>query len=129
MLVTSGLLSVNQRSATRNLKNTRSFGKNYSPSFPRYDTDRIENDASNNSSLPRERVTDTFRIENNASNNCSIVAFAFDIEVTFLPSRRLATYTYRHTDRREGLMKQALEMDSGAMMYTPGFIKIGSGIQ
>jgi hypothetical protein len=26
-------------------------------------------------------------------------------------------------------MKYVVEMDSGAMMYIPGFIKIGSGIQ
>jgi hypothetical protein len=26
-------------------------------------------------------------------------------------------------------MKYAVEMDSGAMIYMPGFIKIGSGIQ
>jgi hypothetical protein len=26
-------------------------------------------------------------------------------------------------------MKYAVEMDSGAMIYTPSFIKIGSGIQ
>jgi hypothetical protein len=48
--------------------------------FPWYDTDRIENDVSNNS---------------------SIVACVFVIAVTFLPGRCLATiggYIYRHTD-------------------------------
>jgi hypothetical protein len=34
----------------------RSSGKNKSPTYFWYDTNRIENDASNNSSLPRERV-------------------------------------------------------------------------
>jgi hypothetical protein len=29
----------------------------------------------------------------------------------------------------EGFMKYAVEMASGVMMYIPGFIKIGSGIQ
>jgi hypothetical protein len=32
-----------------------------------------------------------------------------------------------HTD--EGFMKYAIEMSSGAMIYIPSFIKIGSGIQ
>jgi hypothetical protein len=36
-------------------------------------------------------------------------------------------YTYRHTDWREGFMKYAVEMDSGAMIYT--YIKNGSDIQ
>jgi hypothetical protein len=43
----------------------------------------------------------TGRIENDASNNSSIVACVFVTAVTFLPSRCLATirrYTYRHTD-------------------------------
>jgi hypothetical protein len=29
----------------------------------------------------------------------------------------------------EEFMKYAAEMDSGAMVYTPGFVKISSGIQ
>jgi hypothetical protein len=53
---------------------------------------------------------------------------------TCLPSRYLATiggYTYRHTDKWEGFMKYAVEMGSGAMIYTyiPSFIKTGSAIQ
>jgi hypothetical protein len=39
-----------------NLNWTRSSKKNYSPAFLWYDMDRIENDASNNSSFPREVV-------------------------------------------------------------------------
>jgi hypothetical protein len=35
---------------------TGSFGKNESPIYLWYDTDLIENDASNNLFLPRERV-------------------------------------------------------------------------
>jgi hypothetical protein len=38
-------------------------------------------------------------------------------------------YTYRHRDSRKGFMKDAAEMGSGAMIYIPSFIKIGSGIQ
>jgi hypothetical protein len=34
----------------------KKFWKNSSPTFLWYDTDRIENDASNNSFLPRERL-------------------------------------------------------------------------
>jgi hypothetical protein len=30
---------------------------------------------------------------------------------------------------REGFMKYAVEMGSGAIIYTPSFMKIGSGIQ
>jgi hypothetical protein len=33
------------------------------------------------------------------------------------------------TDGREGFMKYAVEMGSGAMIYIPSFIKIGSGTQ
>jgi hypothetical protein len=33
------------------------------------------------------------------------------------------------TNRWEGFMKYAVEMGSGAMIYIPSFIKIGSGIQ
>jgi hypothetical protein len=32
-------------------------------------------------------------------------------------------YKYRHTDWLEGFMKYAAEMGSGAMIYTPSFIK------
>jgi hypothetical protein len=51
-----------------------------------------------------------------------------------LQSRCLAkikNYTYRHTDRWEGFMKHAVEMGSGAMIYSyvPSFIKNGSAIQ
>jgi hypothetical protein len=41
----------------------------------------------------------------------------------------LGGYTYRHTDWWEGFIKYADEMDSGAMIYIPRFIKTGSGIQ
>jgi hypothetical protein len=34
-----------------------------------------------------------------------------------------------HTDWREGFMKYAVGMGSGAMIYIPSFIKTGSGIQ
>jgi hypothetical protein len=37
-------------------------------------------------------------------------------------------HTYRHTGLYEGYIKYAVEMDSGAMVYIPSFIQIGSGI-
>jgi hypothetical protein len=49
-----------------------------------------------------------------------------------LPSRCLATigvYTYRHTDWWEVFKKYTIEMGSGAVIYMPNFIKIGSDIQ
>jgi hypothetical protein len=49
-----------------------------------------------------------------------------------LPSRCLATfggYIYRNTDWWEGFFNSAIEMGSGAVIYLPSFIKIGSGIQ
>jgi hypothetical protein len=61
-------------------KQTRNSGKNESPTFLWYYTDRIESYASNNSST---------------------VACVFVAAVTFLPSRCLAAiggYTYRRTD-------------------------------
>jgi hypothetical protein len=78
----------------------RSCGKNESPTFLWYDTDRIEN---------------------NESNNSSIVMCVFVAAVTFLPSRCLTMirgYTYRHTDWWKGFMRCAIEMGSVAMIYT-----------
>jgi hypothetical protein len=72
------------------------------------------------------------RIENDASYNSSIVAFEFVAAETVLQSRCLemiGRYTYRHTDWWEGFMNYANEMGSGAMIYIPVFIKIGSMIQ
>jgi hypothetical protein len=40
---------------------------------------------------------DKDRIENDASNNSSIVAYVYVAAVTFLSNRCLAAYTYRHT--------------------------------
>jgi hypothetical protein len=75
---------------------------------------------------------DTDRIENDASNNDSIVACVFVATVKFLteplPSNE-REYTYRYTDWWEGFMKYAVEMGWGAMTYIPSFIKIDSGIQ
>jgi hypothetical protein len=75
---------------------------------------------------------DTNRIENDAFNNSSIVACVFVAAVTSLPSRCLATRggcTHRHTDRCERFMTYALKMGSCVMIYLPSFIQIGSGIQ
>jgi hypothetical protein len=71
---------------------------------------------------------DTDRIENDASNN-SIVARVFVAAVKSLPSRCLATiggYTYRLMG---GIFNSAVEMGSCAVIYVPSFIKIGSGVQ
>jgi hypothetical protein len=73
----------------------------------------------------------TGRIENE-SNNSFIVACVFVTAVTCLTSHCLATiggYTYRHTDWREGFIKYAVEMGSGAAICMPSFIKIGSAVQ
>jgi hypothetical protein len=51
----------------------------------------------------------------------------------FTESRRyLATiggYTYKHTGWWEKLFNWTVEMGSGAVMYVPYFMKIGSGVQ
>jgi hypothetical protein len=65
-------------------------------------------------------------------HNSPIAACVFVAAVTFLPNRCLATiggFTYRHTDWWEGFMKYGVEMGSGAMVYIPSLIKIGSGTQ
>jgi hypothetical protein len=87
---------------------------------------------------------DTGRIENDASNNSSIVACVFVTAVRFLPSRCLATigeflpshclatirgFTYRHTDWWKGFFNQAVEVGPVGLIYVPSFIKIGLGIQ
>jgi hypothetical protein len=41
----------------------------------------------------------------------------------------IGRYIYRYTDWWEIFMKYAVEMGSGAMMYVPSFIQIGSAIQ
>jgi hypothetical protein len=68
-------------------------------------------------------------IENDESNNSSIVACVFVAAVTFLPSRCLSTYTYRHTDWWEAFMKYAVKKGLGNMIYIPSLMKIGSSIQ
>jgi hypothetical protein len=67
--------------------------------------------------------------KNHATNNSCIVIYVFIAALTFLPSRCLATHTYRCIDWWEGFRKYAVEMGSGAMIYVPSFIKPGSGIQ
>jgi hypothetical protein len=54
--------------------------------------------------LPRERVTEP------------------------LPRKDGGGYIYRPKDRWGGFMKYATELGSGAMIYVPSFIKIGSDI-
>jgi hypothetical protein len=75
---------------------------------------------------------DTDRIENEAFNNSSVVAYVFVATVTFLPNSCLATirgYTYRHTDWWEGFIKYGAEVGSDVMIYIPSLIKIGLTIQ
>jgi hypothetical protein len=72
------------------------------------------------------------RIENDASNDSSFIACSFVAAVTFLPSRCLATigiYTYKHTDWWEEFRKYTAEMGSGAMTYIRSLINIDLGIQ
>jgi hypothetical protein len=38
-------------------------------------------------------------------------------------------YIYRHTDRWKGLTRYAVDMGSGAIIYTPSFTETGSAIQ
>jgi hypothetical protein len=63
----------------------------------------------------------------------STVARVFVAAETCLPSICLATigeiHIQTHTDLWEGFMKYAVEMGSGAMIYIPSFIYIGSSIQ
>jgi hypothetical protein len=54
--------------------------------------------------------------------------FSINVFTEQLPSKD-RRFTYRHIDRWEEFVKYAVEMDSGAMIYIPGFINIGSGIQ
>jgi hypothetical protein len=71
------ILSISQQ---REINHNKKFWEEIIAYLPLYDTDRIKNDVSNNS---------------------SVVACVFVTVVTFLPSRYLATiggYTYRNTD-------------------------------
>jgi hypothetical protein len=61
---------------------------------------------------------DTDRMQNNASTNSSIFTCVSVAAVTFLPSHCLETLEDRH--RMEEFMKYAVEMGSGALIYTYG---------
>jgi hypothetical protein len=80
---------------------------------------------SNNSGMHRQTHRHTRR-------TILLLLRVFFVTGTCLSSRYLATkgwIHYRHTDWLEGFMKYAAEMSSGAMIYIPSFIKIGSGIR
>jgi hypothetical protein len=65
-------------------------------------------------------------IENDVSNNSSIVAFAFftaRAAYQAIAWQRYGGYICNNTDLWEGFMKYAIEMDSGAMIYIPSFIR------
>jgi hypothetical protein len=111
--------------------------------------DCIKNDASKNSSLPRERVyraivlqlhgdtqtdpqtllwNDKSHRDNDASNSSSFVACIYSRGHVFkqpLPSNDRRDHTYRHTNCWEEFMKYAVKMGSDTMIYIPSFIKIG----
>jgi hypothetical protein len=75
---------------------------------------------------------DKGRMENAASNDSTIVAGASVAAVKSLPSRYLAIrvgYTYKHTVWWDGFMNYAVETGSCAIIYTLSFIKFGSHIQ
>lgn len=72
----------------------------------------------------------TDSIEEDASNNSSIVSCVFFARVMFLYSRCLATMgVHIQTNWWEGLCKYAAETDSGTIIYIPSFHKDYSGIQ
>jgi hypothetical protein len=69
---------------------------------------------------------------NDTSNKFHIVSYVFIAAVTFLFSSCVATiggYTYGHTDWWEVFLKYVVGMGSGAMIYIPSPIWIGSSIQ
>jgi hypothetical protein len=70
----------------------------------------------------------TDRIENDVSNNSSIVAHVLFAAVSFfLPSRCLAKiegYIYRHMDWWKGFMNYAVNMGSSAMKYQVSYIVV-----
>jgi hypothetical protein len=90
--------------------------------FPWYDTGRIENEASEQffycwMCIRCRGKVFTEPLPNNDRENFTEP----------LPSNDRGTYI--DTNWREGFMKYADEMVSGAMIYIPSFIKIGSAIQ
>jgi hypothetical protein len=89
---------------------TRSSRKNYSLNLLWYDTDLIENDASNNSSVFLR------------------ICCRGNILTEPLPNNGRG-YTYRHIDWWHGFMKHAIEMSLGNNIYMPTFMKIVWGIQ
>jgi hypothetical protein len=58
-----------------------------------------------------------------------LLLLVFVAAAACLPSRCLATYTYRHKTWWEVFMKCAVEIGSVSMVYLPSFIQRGSGIQ
>jgi hypothetical protein len=78
--------------------------------FPWYDTERIENDTSHNSSI------------------VPCIRCRGDDFTEQLPSNRMKD-THTNTDWRKGFMKYVVEMGSGAIIYISSFIKIGLDIR
>jgi hypothetical protein len=75
---------------------------------------------------------DTDRIENNASNNSFSLECVCLAAVIILPSRFLATIggirVQTHRLMRE-IYEVRVEMGSGTAIHIPSFVKIGSGVQ
>jgi hypothetical protein len=69
----------------------------------------------------------TDRIENDAYNN-SIVACVFVAAVKFF-TKPLPSNIYMTHRLMGGIFKYTVQMGSGVMIYTPSFIKIGLGIE
>jgi hypothetical protein len=59
---------------------------------------------------------------------CMCIRFHGNVFTESWPSNRRGIYMQTHR-LMEGFMKYAIEMGSGATIYVPGFMKIGSGIQ
>jgi hypothetical protein len=103
-----------------------------------YDTNRTENDVFNNSSLRGNVFTELLPSNDRGIHRQThrhmhpttlLLLRVFVAPGTCLPSRYPVKKGGIHTDWWEIFMKCAVEMGSGAMIYIPSFIKIGSGIQ
>jgi hypothetical protein len=89
------------------------------PLFSRRNRDKLGPRAGSDAELYRKIswlccATDTDRKEDDASNNSSMCGNVF---MEPLPSNDSRGYTYRHTKLVEEFMKYAVEMGSGEVIY------------
>jgi hypothetical protein len=127
--------------------------KNQSPTFLRYDANRIENDAYQQVFFAMAVCLPSYYLATMGGftdwrSDSSVIRqvpyrkrrpkqfsiFAYSpyhgkVSSELLPSNDLREYTYRHTDWWEGFMNYAVEMGSCDMIHIQSFVKIGSGIQ